>query len=693
MAGFTSLSKLIRPRAERPSEADQASGEVSYKFTDVLSWIDMHFPPSDVASDAISHTDLVAERVLAVAINDFPDDPQPTQILTERKMARGALTEALGINQARLKAVSSDSAAFITCLKILLLMNQVQEADRVFRDATPEMMDVALHEDVARDLLIAMIDGGGFDDPSLEFDDVFFARAFVKNISSISEISRLFSDRYQYEYLEHAKAYIEGGGGQMIYVSVDNLFDVQNKSSQEEHLLSLSLWSEPGKRITWLKSQPAHVVEHYGDMSGYSEAYIDEVFGGPNHILQATKVALQEYQGPFVNVVGNKRRTVDAPPQAARRILVLGGSDVYGFGADDTHTIPSILQRLLNEADSEGFRVENHGLRGNPLPVCMTNLFQTQIYPGDIVIFFGFPELTKRPTMLEDLESHHVSFSRPHDLGEVFIDHSHVGPRGNAHIAMKLKAMLDAQTNEPLTPADQEITAPVSVDFLKYLIYRNAADTVECSGLNDYVDYVSKIGAEHDGVCGSVAVNCNPMTLGHLHLLEYAASKVEHLYVFVIEEDLSFFAFRHRFEMVERGLSHLPHVTVLRGGRYICTELTYPEYFSKEDVSEVKADASMEAWFFSEYIASAMGISTIFLGHEPSCNVTRQYNAKMAEILPKYGIEVDIIPRISSPSGKIISASSVRRLLESGDFDGIREIVPDTTLQLLKEHYSPSEVS
>jgi citrate lyase synthetase len=167
---------------------------------------------------------------------------------------------------------------------------------------------------------------------------------------------------------------------------------------------------------------------------------------------------------------------------------------------------------------------------------------------------------------------------------------------------------------------------------------------------------------------------------------------VDHLFVFVIEEDLSFFSFKHRFEMVSDGLAHLPNVTVLRGGRYICTQLTYPEYFSKDDVSEVKADASMEAWFFSEYIAKAMGISVIFLGNEPTCKITQQYNAKMSEILPKYGVTVDIIPRISSPSGNIISASSVRKLLAVKDFEGISEIVPETTLRILKEHYTPREV-
>lgn len=662
-----------------------------YDFPTLVSWVDAHFPPSDVKGPHISHTDLVAERVLSTAVIDFPDDPGPTQALTERQLARGDLEAALAVNAARFAAVPTDKLAFIALLKILLMSGRLKEAKQVFQDAAPEIAEAAKEETAARDLLIAMIDGGGFDDEALDFEDVFFAPAFVQNISSITEIARLFSDRYQFEYLDRAKTYIESSGGTLVYVSLDNLFDVQNKSATEAHLLGSALWSEPGKRLTWLKSKPPHVVEHYGDLPGYSDAYLDQVFGGPNHILQATKVGLHDFEAEFVNVVGNKRCTTGVPQAAGRRVLVLGGSDVYGFGADDERTIPSFLQKMLNEAEPTGFRVENHGLRGNPLPVCMTNLFQTQIQPGDVVILFGYPKLIEKPSFLEDLECHHMDFSRPHDLGEVFIDHSHVGPRGNEFIAGKLVDIVRQQPAGAPAAESEETPAPPSIDFIKYLIYRNSADTVESTGLKDYVEYVTKIGAERSGLCGSVAVNCNPMTLGHLHLLEYAASKVDHLYVFVIEEDLSFFAFKHRLEMVEKGLAHLPNVTVLRGGRYICTQLTYPEYFSKEDVSEVKADASMEAWFFSEYIAKAMGISIIFLGHEPTCNVTRQYNAKMSDILPKYGITVDIIPRISSPRGDIISASSVRRLLAARDFDGIREIVPEATYRVLKEHYTPSE--
>lgn len=191
-------------------------------------------------------------------------------------------------------------------------------------------------------------------------------------------------------------------------------------------------------------------------------------------------------------------------------------------------------------------------------------------------------------------------------------------------------------------------------------------------------------GRGRTGRTGSIAVNCNPITLGHLHLIEYAAAQVDRLYLFVIEEDQSFFSFADRFRLVCEATRHLENVKVLKGGRYICTEFTYPEYFSKDDVQNVAADASMEAWFFCEYIARELDISVIFLGEEPSCRITQQYNRKMAEILPGFGIAVDIIPRISR-DGRAISASTVRRLLQEGDFDAIARLVPPCTHSYLLE--------
>lgn len=221
-----------------------------------------------------------------------------------------------------------------------------------------------------------------------------------------------------------------------------------------------------------------------------------------------------------------------------------------------------------------------------------------------------------------------------------------------------------------------------SIEILKYIIYKRTSE-YEYLPLYDYLEYLKLQKTFVKGRKGSVAVNCNPMTIGHLHLLQYVASEVEFLFVFVIEDDKSYFSFDTRFSVVKKALMQLENVKVIKGGRYIRTELTFPEYFEKNGRNEVLSDASMEVWFFCEHIAKALDISIFFLGEEPSCENKNQYNSKMKEILPSYKIEVDIIPRLSY-NQTIVSASLVRKLLEQKKFSEIKYIVPDATYEYLK---------
>ena len=45
------------------------------------------------------------------------------------------------------------------------------------------------------------------------------------------------------------------------------------------------------------------------------------------------------------------------------------------------------------------------------------------------------------------------------------------------------------------------------------------------------------------------------------------------------------------------------------------------------------------------------------------------------------------IPRLSIDNERIINATEVRHLLKEGELDAIKEYVPETTIQILKEKY------
>ena len=95
---------------------------------------------------------------------------------------------------------------------------------------------------------------------------------------------------------------------------------------------------------------------------------------------------------------------------------------------------------------------------------------------------------------------------------------------------------------------------------------------------------------------------------------------------------------------------------------------------------------------FCTEIAPQLGITVRFAGEEPLDNVTRRYNETMERILPKYGIDFEVIPR-KEINGDVISASRVRKLLEEDDFEEIQKLVPKTTLEYLNENYRKELIS
>ncbi|WP_039055367.1 [citrate (pro-3S)-lyase] ligase [Enterobacter sp. Bisph1] len=184
---------------------------------------------------------------------------------------------------------------------------------------------------------------------------------------------------------------------------------------------------------------------------------------------------------------------------------------------------------------------------------------------------------------------------------------------------------------------------------------------------------------------GAIVMNANPFTLGHRHLVEQAAKACDWLHLFVVREDASFFPFSARLTLVKAGVAHLTNVTVHEGSQYIISRATFPAYFLKETGKVQQAWSEIDVLIFRNHIAPALGITHRFIGSEPFCEVTRQYNQTMHQLLAG-AIEVVEVPRIKT-TGSAISASEVRRLLKTHQFSRIREMVPDTTYAHLESLY------
>lgn len=193
-------------------------------------------------------------------------------------------------------------------------------------------------------------------------------------------------------------------------------------------------------------------------------------------------------------------------------------------------------------------------------------------------------------------------------------------------------------------------------------------------------DFIASL-PRFDGTCGAVVCNCDPFTLGHRHLIEYASQHCDHLYVFAVAEKGSMFSPEERLEMIQKGTKDLPNCHVLSSDLYLVSRATFPAYFIKDKTRADLVKADLDIAFFAGRIAPALHITKRFVGEEPFSPVTAAYNARMKELLPGQGIELVEIPRYAE-----ISASRVRALVQAGEYEKTRELVPETTYETILRH-------
>ncbi|WP_025866027.1 adenylyltransferase/cytidyltransferase family protein [Prolixibacter bellariivorans] len=200
---------------------------------------------------------------------------------------------------------------------------------------------------------------------------------------------------------------------------------------------------------------------------------------------------------------------------------------------------------------------------------------------------------------------------------------------------------------------------------------------------NDFPHYINFLKSKYKpGNNGIAAMNCNPFTLGHRYLVSTASKMVDTLYVFVVEEDKSYFPFEQRFEMIKEGLKNIANVEVVPTGKFLVSSMTFPDYFSKEEGFNPAMNVAYDFEIFVNYIAPALDLRNRFIGNEPFCRTTRTHHNIMKKTLPQKGISVIEIERLENKFGAI-SASTVRKLIKDKEFDKLDSFLPGTSIDLL----------
>lgn len=429
----------------------------------------------------------------------------------------------------------------------------------------------------------------------------------------------------------------------------------------------------------------------FGDL--FSKEYVQKIGKIPQVIKVGSTYQHEDYHSDLINIENGKRVTVYQPSTYSRTIHMYGRCGVFGYAVEDKDSIPSLLQKELMENGITNIRVVNHGLWGGVDEYIDHNFLQETVgmKRGDIVLFYRMhfnkkllPEFEKRGVRYKEIT--HEWHERKNDKVTFYDRPGHMNADGYKLVAKIICEDL-IKTGFRCGDYDQSI-GKGTADHLNYYLKSRTENDFD-KEVNEYIEGIKKEYPIDVSMVsnGAIVMNCNPFTYGHKYLIETAAKQVDRLYIFVVEEDKSFFHFKDRFEMVKNETEDISNVVVVPSGKFIISAHTFPEYFMKDYVKEKNFDVSMDVETFCKYIAPPLNIVKRFAGEEPFDPVTKNYNENMECILPEYGMKFVEIPRYAIDSERVINATRVRELLKNKEYDELREYVPQSTYDVLMEKY------
>lgn len=230
------------------------------------------------------------------------------------------------------------------------------------------------------------------------------------------------------------------------------------------------------------------------------------------------------------------------------------------------------------------------------------------------------------------------------------------------------------------------VTKPLYQQSFEYLGFKVIAKTEDMvfletgtPNINTFLEKIPQVKGKNKA---SIVMNANPFTKGHYELVRRASLENDWVYVFVLESKQPMFTPEERLSLVKQGVSEFDNVIVIQGGDYIISPATFPVYFLRKNDESTTSQTRMDLSVFKHQIASYLGINHRYVGEEPFSPMTETYNHTMAEML---GPEIDlkIIPRVSTLSGDVISATKVRKAIQVNRIDYVKDMLPLSTYLFL----------
>lgn len=251
------------------------------------------------------------------------------------------------------------------------------------------------------------------------------------------------------------------------------------------------------------------------------------------------------------------------------------------------------------------------------------------------------------------------------------------------NIASSLVNHIMAYLNSKSIYSYQVFTKPTYINIFKSLGFRQIIQTDKVvmleSGIDSIDDVILKLKKQleirfstlnEESDLSAVVLNANPITNGHMHLIETASRNHKMVVVFVVEENKSEFAFEQRLAMVYLATKRFENVYVLPSTKYIVSSLTFPSYFLKEDEVYIE-HANIDALIFKNYFIKNLHIKKRYIGTESKEKMIF-YNNTLKNILNDKVVEINRLEQ----DNNIVSASHVRNLFKENKLDEALKYIP-----------------
>lgn len=443
----------------------------------------------------------------------------------------------------------------------------------------------------------------------------------------------------------------------------------------QEKSLSIDLSNRQGKAADLFNNSIAEISNFINPKEELNTQMIEELSATRyTFILHNGMIKFSDIHGKYVNFVNGERYTCCNPIQFDNILYLYGPCVFFGSYVEDKYTIGSLLrdnissQYYIMNCGIRAFRNINYRIRNNDYK------------PGDIVIIFAH---NRNLYELNGIKVHSIinAYKKVNNLQDNVWDRLlHCNKIITKYIAEEIYNVLIHEKVFCKKNIKTDQAAQIGFGV------KNINAEIPCE-LEEWLSNISNYKKQVSGKAGAIVMNCNPFTLGHRYLIEYAKNMVDVLYIFVVEENKSFFDFNDRMNMVKIGVSDMENIIVVPSGKYIISSQTLPGYFTKEDNPDIEFDASTDLQFFGKVIAKKFDISIRFAGEEPTDSFTQKYNEYMRNILPNFGVEFCEIPRKKANNGKVISATFIRKCMKEHNYEKIKDYVMPEIYDYLKEYY------